>query len=53
MVWGLLLLAAISYTIAKNGTGNPYLAILTHVLIAVVVILLSSLAGDLLFTRSN
>ena len=53
IVWGLLLLAAISYAIAKNGAVNSYLAILTHVLIAVVVILLSSFVGDLLFTRSN
>jgi hypothetical protein len=48
IVWGLLLLAAISYTVAKKRADNPYLAILIHVLIVVVVILLSSFAGNLL-----
>jgi len=51
IIWGLLLLAAVSYMIAKNEAGNPYLAILTHILIAVVVIFLSNLIGDLLVSR--
>lgn len=51
IVWGLLLLAVLSYMIAKNGSGNPYLSILTHVLIAVAVIFLSNLVGDLLIGR--
>lgn len=51
IVWGILLLAAVSYMIAKNEAGNPYLSVLTHVLIAAVVIFLSNLAGDLLIGR--
>jgi VIT1/CCC1 family predicted Fe2+/Mn2+ transporter len=51
IVWGLLLLAAVSYMIAKNESGNPYSSILTHVLIAVAVIFLSNLVGDLLIGR--
>jgi hypothetical protein len=51
MVWGLLLLAAVSYMIAKNEAGSPYLSIFTHILIAVVVIFLSNLAGDVLISR--
>ena len=51
IIWGLLLLAVVSYMIAKNEAGNPYLSILTHVLIAVVVISLSNLVGDLLISR--
>ena len=51
MIWGLLLLAVVSYMIAKNESGNPYSSILTHVLIAVAVIFLSNLMGDLLLRR--
>jgi vacuolar iron transporter family protein len=51
IVWGLFLLAVISYMIAKNEDGNPYLSVLTHVLIAVSVILLSNIVGDLLIGR--
>jgi len=48
MIWGLLLLAVISYMIAKNESENPYLSILTHVLIAVAVIFISNIVGELL-----
>jgi VIT1/CCC1 family predicted Fe2+/Mn2+ transporter len=51
IVWGLLLLAAVSYMVAKNEATDPYLSILTHLLIAVVVIFLSNLVGDLLIGR--
>lgn len=51
MIWGLLLLAVVSYMIAKNESVNPYLSILTHVLIAVAVIFVSNLVGDLLIHR--
>lgn len=51
IIWGLLLLAVISYMVAKNEAANPYLSILTHVLIAVVVISLSNLVGDFLIGR--
>jgi VIT1/CCC1 family predicted Fe2+/Mn2+ transporter len=48
IIWGLLLLAVVSYMIAKNESGNPYLSILTHVLIALAVIFVSNVVGDLL-----
>jgi vacuolar iron transporter family protein len=48
IIWGLLLLAAVSYLIAKNESGNPYLSILTHILIALAVIFLSNLVGEFL-----
>ena len=51
IAWGLLLLALVSYMIAKNEAGNPYLSIFTHVLIAVVVIFLSNVVGDVLIGR--
>jgi len=51
IIWGLLLLAVVSYMIAKNEESNPYLSILTHLLIAVVVIFVSNLVGDLLIGR--
>lgn len=51
MAWGLLLLAGVSYLIAKNQTVNPYLSIFTHLLIAVVVIVISNLLGDLLIRQ--
>lgn len=51
IIWGLLLLTVISYMVAKDEAVNPYTSILTHLLIAVVVIFLSNLAGDLLISR--
>jgi vacuolar iron transporter family protein len=48
IIWGLLLLSVISYMIAKNEDSNPYLSILTHVLIALAVIFVSNLVGDFL-----
>jgi VIT1/CCC1 family predicted Fe2+/Mn2+ transporter len=51
IVLGLLLLAALSYLIAKNEGDNPYLPVLNHVLTAVIVIFLSNLAGNFLISR--
>ncbi len=51
MIWGLALLAIISYMIAKNENANPYLSIFTHLLIAIAVIGLSNIVGDLLIHR--
>lgn len=41
VVWGIFLLSILSYHIAKEQKVNPYLAILQHVIIAVVVIVVS------------
>lgn len=51
LVWGLALLAVISYIVAVNEEVNPYSSILTHLLIAVVVIFLSNLVGDFLVSQ--
>ena len=51
IILGLLLLAGLSYLIAKNEGGNLYLPILTHVLTAIAVIVLSNLAGNFLISK--
>jgi vacuolar iron transporter family protein len=51
IVWGLLLLAGLSWIIAKNEGDNPYASITTHLTIAIFVILLSNLVGDFLISR--
>jgi len=45
IVWGISLLAVLSYLIAKEQKVNPYLAILQHVAIAILVIAVSSFLG--------
>ncbi|MBF0522301.1 MAG: hypothetical protein HQL24_04505 [Candidatus Omnitrophica bacterium] len=45
VVWGLTLLASISYIIAKDRNKNPFLAIVEHLSIAIFVIILSHLVG--------
>jgi VIT1/CCC1 family predicted Fe2+/Mn2+ transporter len=41
IVWGVSLLTLLSYLIAKEQKANPYLAILQHLAIAIVVIVVS------------
>jgi len=45
IIWGLALLAIMSYTIAKNRKVSPYSAIFEHILIAAIVITLSHFMG--------
>jgi len=45
MVWGLFLLSAMSFTIARNRKVNPYLAVFEHLVIALGVIILSGYLG--------
>ena len=45
IVWGLALLSIMSYTIARDRGVNPYLAILEHIGIAILVIIASNFAG--------
>jgi vacuolar iron transporter family protein len=47
IVWGMLLLALLSYSISKREKKNPYLAILEHIVIATVVIVISNFFGQL------
>lgn len=51
IIWGLVLLAVMSYAIAKNKEVNPYLAILEHISIAIVVIVVSNFAGKFLISK--
>ena len=46
VLWGILLLSLLSYSIAKREGKNPYLAILEHIFIAALVILISNTAGQ-------
>ncbi len=48
ILWGLLLLALVSYMVAKEENSNPASSILTHLLIAIAVIFASNLVGDFL-----
>jgi len=51
IIWGLTLLAVISYTIAKGRGVNPYVAVLEHVGIAILVIIGSHMVGGWLIRR--
>jgi VIT1/CCC1 family predicted Fe2+/Mn2+ transporter len=46
IVWGISLLTILSYLIAKEQKVNPYLAILEHIAIAILVIIVSSFLGN-------
>ncbi len=48
IIWGLFLLAIISYFIAAHDGTDPSSSIAMHLLIAVAVIALSNIAGDFL-----
>jgi len=48
IIWGLVLLAVLSYIIAKDKEVNPYLMILEHISIAAFVIIASNFFGKLL-----
>ncbi len=50
IVWGMLLLALLSYSISQREKKSPYLAILEHIAIATLVIVISNFTGQL-FTR--
>ena len=51
IVWGLSLLAFMSYTIAKDRGVNPYRAIFEHTSIAIFVIIASSFVGKFLISK--
>jgi VIT1/CCC1 family predicted Fe2+/Mn2+ transporter len=51
LAWGLLLLSFISYRIARERKLSPYTAMLEHLIIAVSVIFLSGLFGQLIISR--
>jgi len=51
ILWGLLLLTMMSYSIAKKREVNPYLAMLEHVGIAILVIIVANSVGQLLISK--
>lgn len=51
IVWGLLLLAVISYLIAKDREVNPLLAIFEHISIAIIVLIASNFIGKFLIGK--
>jgi VIT1/CCC1 family predicted Fe2+/Mn2+ transporter len=46
VVYGFLLLALLSYAIAKDGTENPWKVVAEHLVIAVIVVVLTHEIGD-------
>ncbi len=51
VIWGMGLLAAISYSIARGRGLNPYQSILEHFSIAIVVIIASEFVGKWLMKK--
>jgi VIT1/CCC1 family predicted Fe2+/Mn2+ transporter len=49
--WGLLILTVMSYAIARQRKISPYPAILTHTIIAVIVVAASNFIGAFLIAR--
>ncbi len=51
VIWGLLLLAMMSYIIAKDRHINPYFAMFEHIGIAIIVIIASNFVGKLAISK--
>ena len=51
IIWGLTLLAVLSYTIAKDEEVNPFFAMFEHVGIAIAVIILSNYIGGFVISK--
>ncbi|MCX5711544.1 MAG: hypothetical protein NTY47_00510 [Candidatus Omnitrophica bacterium] len=51
IAWGLLLLSAMSYMIAKDRNMTPYKIIIEHLAIAIAVIIMSNFAGQFILSR--
>lgn len=47
-IWGLVLLAILSYLIAKSKKANPFVEVVWHLLVALIVIVGSKLLGNLI-----
>ncbi|NMB70434.1 hypothetical protein GYA27_04550 [candidate division WWE3 bacterium] len=48
VIWGLFLLVLFSYTLAKETNEKPFLVIREHVSISIIVIIVSTLIGEML-----
>lgn len=51
VIWGLLILTIMTYTIARWRKVDPYSAILAHTIVAVLVIVASNFIGGFLIAR--
>jgi VIT1/CCC1 family predicted Fe2+/Mn2+ transporter len=51
VIWGLLILIVMTYTIAKQQQISPYSAIFVHLTIAVIVVVASNFIGAFVITR--
>ena len=51
VIWGLLVLTVMTYTIAKQQKINPFSAIFVHLTIAVVVVVASNFIGGFVIAR--
>jgi VIT1/CCC1 family predicted Fe2+/Mn2+ transporter len=51
IIWGLLVLAVITYLVAKQAKTNPYSAVLVHLAIAVLVVAAGHIVGGLVIGR--
>jgi VIT1/CCC1 family predicted Fe2+/Mn2+ transporter len=51
VIWGLLVLTVMTYTIAKQQKINPFSAIFVHLTIAVIVVVASNFIGAFVITR--
>ena len=51
VIWGLLILTVMTYTIAKQQKINPFSAILVHLTIAFVVVVASNFIGGFVIAR--
>jgi VIT1/CCC1 family predicted Fe2+/Mn2+ transporter len=51
VIWGLLILTVMTYTIAKHQKISPYSAIFIHLTIAVIVVVASNFIGAFVITR--
>ncbi|MFA6339164.1 MAG: hypothetical protein WCW87_03855 [Candidatus Paceibacterota bacterium] len=52
-IWGLILLASLSYLISKNKKTNPLREIVFHLVVALIVIAGSKLLGNLIQSKLN
>ncbi len=53
LMWGLFLLAGMSYAIARDRHINPYLTILEHIVIAAAVVIASNFIGRFIISKLN
>jgi len=51
VIWGLLILTVMTYVISKQRKINPYPAILSHAIVAVVVVVASKIIGAFLIAH--